>query len=251
MDTSRWTKRSPLKFFVLVYALAIPFWLLGAFADKGLPLPMELPVGALMCVVPLTAALILVYREDRMRRRWEAAHGRRSSTRWKESPSGRVDEEVDPMAVQDLISALDRAGVSYERLAHHHVESASAEAAVLGLSLDEVAKTLVLKTPAGFIRTVIPASCRIDVRKVSDLLGESRKRIELATEDELARRYPEFELGAVPPFGGSDDGVIIDPQITHREWVVLEAGSHDESVRILTTDLLGLTRAQIADICED
>jgi CAAX protease family protein len=67
MNGSGSSKRSPLKFFVLVYALAIPFWLLGAFANRGLPLPMELPVGALMFVVPLTAALILVYREEKMR----------------------------------------------------------------------------------------------------------------------------------------------------------------------------------------
>jgi hypothetical protein len=34
IDPSGLPKRSPLKFFLLVYALAIPFWLLGAFADR-------------------------------------------------------------------------------------------------------------------------------------------------------------------------------------------------------------------------
>jgi uncharacterized protein len=56
-------KRSPLKFFVLVYALALPFWLLGAFV-KHLPIPINLPVSALQFVCPIIAACILVAREE-------------------------------------------------------------------------------------------------------------------------------------------------------------------------------------------
>jgi len=48
----------------LVFALAIPFWLIGAMAGRGLPLPMNLPLSALQAFCPLVAALILVYRED-------------------------------------------------------------------------------------------------------------------------------------------------------------------------------------------
>jgi hypothetical protein len=59
--------RSPLRFFLLVFALAVPFWLLGALAGNGLPLPTNLPVSALQAVCPLIAALILVHREDRRR----------------------------------------------------------------------------------------------------------------------------------------------------------------------------------------
>jgi len=48
----------------LVFALAIPFWLIGAMAGRGLPLPMNFPLSALQVFCPLVAALILVYRED-------------------------------------------------------------------------------------------------------------------------------------------------------------------------------------------
>lgn len=58
--------KSPLKFYLLVTAFSIPFWVVGAMADKGLPLPMNLPVSALMFICPLIAALILVYREDEL-----------------------------------------------------------------------------------------------------------------------------------------------------------------------------------------
>lgn len=56
-------KRSLLSFFLLVFAIAVPFWLIGAMSDQGLPLPMKLPVSALGFVCPLIAALILVYSE--------------------------------------------------------------------------------------------------------------------------------------------------------------------------------------------
>lgn len=56
------SKKSPLKLFLLTFALSIQFWLIGG---RTLPLPMVLPLSALMFICPITAALILVYREDR------------------------------------------------------------------------------------------------------------------------------------------------------------------------------------------
>ena len=53
--------RSPLKFFLLVFALSIPFWLLGGMSD--LQLMPGLSVSALATVCPMVAALILVYRK--------------------------------------------------------------------------------------------------------------------------------------------------------------------------------------------
>ncbi len=54
--------RSPMKFFLLVFALSLPFWLAGALTSLQL-LP-ALPISALMFVCPVVAAAIFVYRED-------------------------------------------------------------------------------------------------------------------------------------------------------------------------------------------
>ena len=58
--------RSPWRFFALVFALAIPFWVLGFVFDQGLlgGLGISLPVSALAFVCPAIAAMILVYREE-------------------------------------------------------------------------------------------------------------------------------------------------------------------------------------------
>ena len=66
MKTSDPVKKSSLSFFILVFALSIPFWLLGVIFNQGLPLPINLPVSALMVFCPLIAALILVYKEEKL-----------------------------------------------------------------------------------------------------------------------------------------------------------------------------------------
>ena len=54
MNTGTSSKRSPLKFFVVVFAVSIPIWLI-----EPRDWPITASVGA-----PLVAALILVYREN-------------------------------------------------------------------------------------------------------------------------------------------------------------------------------------------
>ena len=156
------------------------------------------------------------------------------------------------MAAGSLTRVLDEAGVDYELLPHAHTETAVAEANALGLSASEVAKTLIVKAPGGYRRAVLAAADRLDLGKLGELYGEAKKTIELAGEEDLRREYPEFELGAVPPFGGAhDDAVVVDRRLAERESVVLEAGSHDESVRLATADLVRVTKARVADICEE
>jgi Ala-tRNA(Pro) deacylase len=156
------------------------------------------------------------------------------------------------VAREDLTRVLEAEGVEYELLPHGHTETALAEAEALGLDPSDVAKTLVVETPDGYTRAVLPAPERLDLRKLGELLGTGKKKVHLASEDALARDYPEFDLGAVPPLGGSRrDRVVVDRRIAERESIVLEAGSHDESVRIARDDLVRLTGAEIADISQD
>ncbi|HXV03977.1 MAG TPA: YbaK/EbsC family protein [Gaiellaceae bacterium] len=154
------------------------------------------------------------------------------------------------MAEQDVTSVLEEAGIEYELLSHSHTETAAAEAEALGLNPEEVAKTLVLSTPGGHVRAVLAASDRIDLSKVREQV-EGGKRIHLASEEDLQRDYPGFDLGAVPPFGGPGDRVLVDARLAKRETVVLEAGSHEQSVRIQTADLLKLTQADVVDLSQD
>jgi Ala-tRNA(Pro) deacylase len=153
--------------------------------------------------------------------------------------------------MQDVTRFLEEAGVDFDVLEHPHTERATDEATALSVGPEEVAKTVVLVGPRGNTRAVLAASERIDLHKVAAVLGTGSKKVHLASEDDLARDYPEFELGAVPPFGSHHDQVIVDERLAARDSVVLEAGSHDRSVRLKAADLVRLTSAQVADITRE
>jgi Ala-tRNA(Pro) deacylase len=154
------------------------------------------------------------------------------------------------VATTDLTQILDEADVSYELLPHAHTETAVAEAEALGVPPTDVAKTLIVKVPGGYARAVIPASARLDLHKVREVHGAGKHKVHLATEEDLRRDYPEFELGAVPPIGGRKDPVVVDPKVAEQESVVIEAGSHEQSLRIAAADLLEVSGAAVTDISE-
>jgi Ala-tRNA(Pro) deacylase len=151
----------------------------------------------------------------------------------------------------DVTSFLEEAGIDFDVLEHARTERAADEAAALGIGPEEVAKTLVLVASSGNVRAVLAASERIDLQKVAAILGISGKKVQLATEGDLAREYPDFELGAVPPFAGRQDQVLVDERLAARDSVVVEAGSHRRSVRLKAADLVRLTTAQVADISKE
>src|SRR6266511_4458386 len=80
------------------------------------------------------------------------------------------------------------------------VLSASQEADVLGVGSTAVVKTVVLATADCCWLAVIPASCRVDLHRVRDVLCHSTVR--LASEEELLAAFPRYELSALPPLGG-------------------------------------------------
>jgi Ala-tRNA(Pro) deacylase len=151
------------------------------------------------------------------------------------------------MTVTQLQEALDRAHVPFDLIEHKRTQTAGDEATAVGVPREHVAKTIIISSGAQYVRAVLPASTRVDLHKVRAVLGDEHAR--LATEPELVYAYPEYELGAVPPFGApAGDRVLVDRGLAEREWVVVEAGAHNESLRLETADLIGLCDAQVEEI---
>jgi Ala-tRNA(Pro) deacylase len=151
----------------------------------------------------------------------------------------------------EIADALERQGVEYKIVAHRRTQTAKDEATAVGVKSHKVAKTIVVVTDSGYVRAVVPASERLDLHRVRELVGGGGK-VRLATEAELGAAFPAFELGAVPPFGGpAGDRVIVDRRLAERDHVVLEAGTHAESVELAMRDLLKVSSAEVADISAD
>ena len=185
--------------------------------------------------------------------RWEDGHtsifypGEGTTFRRLAPPQGSRTQKSRKGTTDALVGILRDHGVEFEVLPHRPTTSAVGEAKALGVLAQTVAKTLVAHDEQKRrVRAVVPASSRLDLRRLADVVGAT---VRLLSESELAHAYPEFELGAVPPFGGPEgDRVVVDRSLGETDHVVVEAGVHNTSLRVLTQDLLAVTNAELAAI---
>jgi len=146
---------------------------------------------------------------------------------------------------------LEGEGIEYKLMEHEPTISAAAEARATQYPPDQIAKTVVLHDGSAYVIAAIPSSERLDLHKLRGLLGASR-HLRLASEDEIARDFPSLEVGAVPPFGPLMPAAeVIDRRLLEQERVVCAAGDHRHSVLVDPRDVVRITAAETADICQD
>ncbi|MHB9053937.1 MAG: aminoacyl-tRNA deacylase [Thermoleophilia bacterium] len=142
---------------------------------------------------------------------------------------------------------LDDQGLAYEVVSHQETFSTCEEARAVGVIASHVAKTLVIKTGAGDVLAVLPASERIDIHKLRDIVDDNHAR--LATENEMKTEFADFDLGAVPPLGELLEApVLLDRRLENADEVIFAAGTHSDSVKMSGEDFLKLTRPQVVDV---
>jgi prolyl-tRNA editing enzyme YbaK/EbsC (Cys-tRNA(Pro) deacylase) len=150
-----------------------------------------------------------------------------------------------------IVEFLQGAEVAYELIEHEVVMSAGAEARVAGQPPETVAKTVVLHDGSVYVIAAISAADRLDLGKLRELLGATR-RLRLATEAEIARDFPSLEVGAVPPFGPMVPAAeVIDRALVGQPRILCPAGDHRHSVLVDPREVVRITAAKVADICED
>jgi Ala-tRNA(Pro) deacylase len=132
---------------------------------------------------------------------------------------------------------LQTRGVPFEPIAHQRAYTSIDEARALGIDASEVLKTVAMRVAGGYVLMVIPATCRLDMHLAQAAAGD--RHVRLATEQELLRDFPGFELGALPPLGSLLGAPLyVDQEVLQHETVVFAAGSQTESVQLKTADLL-------------
>ncbi|MHB8859369.1 MAG: aminoacyl-tRNA deacylase [Thermoleophilia bacterium] len=142
---------------------------------------------------------------------------------------------------------LDDQGLAYEVVSHQETFSTCEEAKAVGVIASHVAKTLVIKTRAGDVLAVLPASQRVDIHKLRDIADDNHAR--LATEEEMKMEFTDFDLGAVPPLGELFEApVLLDGQLENADEIIFAAGTHSDSVKMSGGDFLKLTHPQVVDI---
>jgi Ala-tRNA(Pro) deacylase len=133
---------------------------------------------------------------------------------------------------------LEKRGVPFEAISHDETYTSVDEARALGIAADEVVKAVMLQTASGYQLAVVPASRRLDMRLVEKALSDKHAR--LATEQELERDFPGYQLGALPPIGSLlSVPTHVDPEVMEHETIVFAAGTRTESVKGHAEDLFG------------
>ena len=91
------------------------------------------------------------------------------------------------------------------------------------------------------VQAVLPAHYTVDLDQLRRLAGA--QEIRLAHEDEVAALYPDFEVGAMPPFGTVyGHRVFVERCIVGEPEMVFNAGTH--------TDAIGMHYFDFAEIAK-
>ncbi len=147
----------------------------------------------------------------------------------------------------NLAALLDSEGIKYKLSTHPPTYTSQGLARSEHISGYQVAKPVVVHTDFGFAMCVIPACKHLDLHRVAEVLQVFDVR--LASEFEMVRLFPHCELGAEPPIGTMFDlKTVIDSSLHGQDYIVMQAGSHDEAVEIRRDDWERLCDPIVADI---
>ncbi len=136
-------------------------------------------------------------------------------------------------------------------ISHHHTAFTAREvAAAEHLPAREVAKVVVVFGDAKYHMIVIPANRLIDFQEVRHTLGLTQAR--LATEDELAKLFPDCELGAMPPIGALYGlPVYFDSSLLDEDIIAFNAGTHRDVVHMKTEDFRTLVQPVMVSLARE
>ncbi|MCL5670576.1 MAG: YbaK/EbsC family protein, partial [Acidobacteria bacterium] len=101
--------------------------------------------------------------------------------------------------LQRIHGYLRSQDVPFEWLHHPQAFTAQELAHSMHLSGKRLAKTIVVATDGQPIMAVLPASHRLNLNELRSLV--EARNIEMLPEAELAKIFPDCELGAIPPLG--------------------------------------------------
>jgi Ala-tRNA(Pro) deacylase len=151
------------------------------------------------------------------------------------------------MALPRLQEYLQSHRVAFDTLAHPYALTAQETAASAHVPSTEMAKTVMVKVDDTLAMAVIPANEWLDLGSLKELAGAESVR--LATEAEFRDRFPECEVGAMPPFGnlyGMD--VYAADSLATENKVAFNAGTHRELVRMDCGDFHRLVHPQVGHV---
>ena len=145
------------------------------------------------------------------------------------------------MPLTKIKEFLDEHNVKYTIIKHSSAYTAQEIAASAHISGKELAKTVMIKFDGKMAMAVLPASYKISFDDLKEALGVEKVR--LAYEQEFMDKFPDCEVGAMPPFGNLYDlEVYVAESLTDDEEIAFNACSHTELIRMKYKDFEKLAK---------
>jgi Ala-tRNA(Pro) deacylase len=153
--------------------------------------------------------------------------------------------------VDAVVDFLERHQAAYEVIEHRDTFAATSEARASGTPPERMAKTVLLHDHEGFRLAVIPATEHLDLHKARALLDASG-HLRLASEQEIEREFPAFDVGALPPFSallGAPE--LLDERLLAHHRILCAGGDHRHTLEISPHELERLGHPLVGDLCVD
>jgi Ala-tRNA(Pro) deacylase len=138
---------------------------------------------------------------------------------------------------------LERSGVAYEELHHQDAYTAQQVAQREHISGRHVAKVVGVMVDDRPVEVVLPASRRVNLDRVKEVLGAQHAR--LASETELEQFFTDCEVGAIPAlrhWRGVE--VVMDAYLGGRDVFIL-GGTHRDVLRVRFDDWFKMVNPRV------
>lgn len=144
---------------------------------------------------------------------------------------------------------LEQSGVSFQELHHEEVFTAQAVAEREHMSGHHVAKVVVIIADGRPIELILPATRRVALGVVRDLIGA--KEVRLASESELRQYFAECEVGAIPALRHwKDVDILMDSSLRVEGDILFQAGTHCDAVRMGFDDWFRMVNPRVERFTE-
>ncbi len=147
---------------------------------------------------------------------------------------------------ENLARFLEERRIPFRTETHPEAFTAQQVAQVSHVPGRTFAKTVLVNVDGKIWMAVVPATERVDLRRMQACIGA--KKVRLASEAEFAPLFGDCDIGAMPIFGSLYDiPVLVSHELTENEEIAFTAGTHRDIVRIRTNDYLA---AEKPNVCE-
>jgi Ala-tRNA(Pro) deacylase len=148
------------------------------------------------------------------------------------------------MCIHDFLRTR---GIWFEALLHQPASSSAKRAKNARVAGRRVAKAVLIRVQESFVLAVLPASSRIDLEQLSQVLGMPSGEIRLATSDELVTMFSDCEPGVVPPFGRLYGlPTVVDSVLSEIGDIVVSANTRHEGLWMHFRDFAAIEQPQQA-----